>query len=465
MSSLNQPVVCVQGLGFVGAAMAVVCALAKNADGQPKYRVLGVELATASGSERAAKINRGEFPFVTTDQKLIAATKQAWQVGNLAATTSEAGFAQADIIIVDVHLDVAGTPPRAVFEPFHQAIRAIGRNMKPTALVIVETTVPPGTCERVVAPILVDELSKRNLPTHNFLLAHSYERVMPGKDYLDSIINFWRVYAGHNEESAKQCEAFLSSIIHVEHYPLRRLSSMTASETAKILENSYRALNIAFIQEWSNFAEAVGIDLFEVIEAIRVRPTHNNIRQPGLGVGGYCLTKDPLFVGAAARELFGLDLKFTFSELAVATNSKMPLRAVELLSQLFAGSLKDVKILLLGVAYRPDVADTRYSPSAIFVESLLQQGAAVVAHDPLVESWPEFSRQFVTGPLPEPSGFDAIVFAVAHRDYVNLDIKNWLQQQRPKILDANGVLTARQWQSIKQLNLEAASVGRGSVTS
>jgi UDP-N-acetyl-D-glucosamine dehydrogenase len=158
----------------------------------------------------------------------------------------------------------------------------------------------------------------------------SYERVMPGRDYFRSIIDFWRVYAGSTPHAAEVCAAFLSKVIHVDRYPLTRLHSTTASETGKLLENSYRALNIAFIEEWGRFAEAVGVDLFEVIDAVRMRPTHSNMRQPGFGVGGYCLTKDPLLAGIAARDLFRRsDISFTFSQQAVGVNDRMPLRTLE----------------------------------------------------------------------------------------------------------------------------------------
>src|SRR5262249_19673396 len=156
--------------------------------------------------------------------------------------------------------------------------------------------------------------------------------------------------SGATPAAADACEAFLSQIINVQAYPLTRLHSTTASETAKVLENSYRAINIAFIEEWGQFAEEVGIDLFEVIDAIRVRPTHNNIRQPGFGVGGYCLTKDPLFAAVAARDLFDReDLAFPFSSRAVEVNARMPLRTLDRVRNLLGGSLTGRRLLLLGV--------------------------------------------------------------------------------------------------------------------
>ena len=163
------------------------------------------------------------------------------------------------------------------------AIESIAKHIKKGALIIVETTVPPGTCEKVIVPKLEEILAKRKLSLDDIFLAHSYERVMPGDDYLNSIINFWRVFSGMNKESSDLCEDFLSKIINIDQYPLTRLSSMTSSETAKVLENTYRAVNIALIDEWTKYAELVGIDIFEIVDAIRKRPTHSNMMYPGIG--------------------------------------------------------------------------------------------------------------------------------------------------------------------------------------
>ena len=215
-------------------------------------------------------------------------------------------YSSADIIIVDINLDIdhREETPRIELAGFRNALRSIFSRAKEGCLVLIETTVPPGTCENIVVPIKSKELSKRGLAKDAVLLAHSYERVMPGKSYLDSIKNYWRVFSGETPIAAEVCEEFLGSVINTRDYPLTQLKSMTASETAKVMENTYRAVNIAFIDEWTKYAENVGIDIFEVIDAIRSRPTHANIMSPGLGVGGYCLTKDPAFTPAAMRQIF-----------------------------------------------------------------------------------------------------------------------------------------------------------------
>jgi nucleotide sugar dehydrogenase len=443
--------------------MAIAVANACRPDGEPCFDVVGVELPTPDGEAKVSAINEGRVPVRTTDRKLAAALTAAHRRGNLLATTDERAYETASLAIVDVPLDVTQSAegPTVLFDGFRAAIRTLGEHLPGGSLVVVETTVPPGTCERVVAPELAAALAKRGLPPGALLVAHSYERVMPGDGYFDSIVNFWRNYAGHTPQAADACEAFLSQVVNTKEYPLTRLHSTTACETAKVLENSYRATTIALMEEWGRFAEAVGVDLFEVISAIRRRPTHSNMRQPGFGVGGYCLTKDPLLGAIAARELFGLaDVRFPFSTLAVETNRRMPLVSLQMLDALLNRGLTGKNILLLGVSYRQDVADTRFSPSEVFVRGALEHGASVVCHDPLVRDWPELDLP-VANELPALDRVDAVVFAVPHREYAALDVRRWLNGTRPVILDANDVLSKAQHQTLREMGCAVASIGRG----
>ena len=340
-------------------------------------------------------------------------------------------------------------------------IKDVALNVSENTLVIIESTVPPGTCEKIVYPLFIDTFQKRNLNIEKLYLAHSYERVMPGNEYFDSIINYWRVYAGINGASAARCEDFLSQVINITDYPLTRLSSTTASETGKLLENSYRAVNIAFIAEWGCFAEDVGIDLYEVIEAIRMRPTHSNIRQPGFGVGGYCLTKDPLFAKIAANDILNIDgHKFPFSTQAVKINTEMPLITLNKLKQYFNNDLNGKKILLMGVTYRQDVGDTRFSPSEIFYNAAKAQGAEITAYDPMVDYWDEINTT-VLKKLPEIEEFDIIIFAVPHKEFTFINLKEWISKKNTLLFDAHNVLTKKQVSEIKENKLNYMSIGRG----
>ncbi len=460
---LNRPIVCVQGLGFVGAAMAVAVASAKDPYGQPWFDVVGVDLPTPMGKQRIEAINDGRIPFPTVDLRLVAELKSAHQRGNLRATDCSDVYAEAAVTVVDVPLDVVqdGDAPKVRFDSFKESIRTLGERMPPGSLVVVETTVPPGTCEKVVAPELKRASESRSLAEDSILLAHSYERVMPGEGYLDSITEFWRVYAGLTSKAADACELFLSRVINVRKFPLTRLQSTTASELAKVLENSFRATTIAFMEEWGRFAEAIGIDIFEVIEAIRKRPTHNNMRQPGFGVGGYCLTKDPLFAPFAAQEYYGLEnASFSFSEQAVTINHEMPLVTLDKVQRLLGGSVAERRLLLLGVSYRQDVGDTRNSPSETFVREARARGAEVTCHDPLVEYWPEMNMNLQPN-MPLAKGYDAVVFAVPHRLYRELDLAAWLDGASPLIFDANCILNRKQRHDARRLGCRVGSIGRG----
>lgn len=457
--------VCVQGLGFVGAAMATAIALAKSKDNEFLYDVTGVDLENKIGRKRVDAINNGDFPFETTDLSLITATKKAYKQGNLRATTDPFVYTLADIILIDIHLDIPfrDHEPELELDSFKNAIITVAQRMRPDALVIVETTVPPGTCEKVIVPLISQCFADRGLDPEKLLLAHSYERVMPGSNYLDSIVNFWRVFSGHTKEAGDLCEKFLSSIINIDKFPLTRLNSTTASETAKVLENTYRTLNIAFIAEWSRFAEKIGVDLFQVVEAIQKRPTHSNIRYPGLGIGGYCLTKDPTFAPAAARQLFGLNIDFPFSRMAVAESAKMPLYAVDKIKQDIGGNLNNRKILLLGASYRQDVGDTRYSPSEPLYDELVKSGASVDVHDPLVKVWEE-TNATVLSDLPNLNDYDALIFAVPHPLYQKLDLTCLLDyKDNIYILDAFMVFSAAQRDIFKAAGLNIQTIGVGAV--
>ena len=459
----QRPVVCVQGLGFVGTAMALAIAQARDFAGLPRFNVIGVDLPTQEGLAKIDAINHGLLPFACEDPKIATAMCQAHEDGNLLATTEPAVYSMASVILVDVNLDMVYQEgkPKVPLQGFLEAIRTLGSYMPKGCLVIVETTVPPGTCTKLVAPLLAEAAVARGLPEDAFLLAHSYERVMPGREYFDSIVKFWRVYGGHTEAAAEVCEAFLSQVIDVKQFPLTKLSSTMASEIGKVLENSYRAVNIAFMEEWGRFAERLNVDLFKVIRAIRVRPTHANIRQPGFGVGGYCLTKDPLMAAIAARDLLGLtELEFPFCQMAVTINRMMPMVSLGKVQELLGGEFNGKSLILLGVSYRQDIGDTRNSPSQIFMEEARARGAQIICHDPYVSYWPEMDITMHSD-LPSPREAQAVVFAIPHEAYIKLDILAWLNGAQPLIFDANDVLTSRQLDDLKESGISVWRIGRG----
>jgi UDP-N-acetyl-D-glucosamine dehydrogenase len=450
----GRKVVVVQGLGFVGAVMALVCANAAGED----YAVLGVDLASPEAWWRIRSLNDGTFPLTAGDPKIEEFFAAARRNNRFLATHDPYAYSKADAIVVDINLDVQkGVNAAGMLQGydvdltgFRRAIATIGEHCREDALVVVETTVPPGTCQKVVDPILRERLAARGLPIDRLRLGHSYERVMPGPDYIDSIRTFPRVFAGIDAASADATESFLRTIIDTDRCPLTRLSSTNATEMAKVLENSYRAMNIAFVVEWSRFAEEAGVDLFAIVNAIRHRPTHANLMYPGIGVGGYCLTKDPLLASWARQTFFGAAAPLACSVDAVRTNDQMPTFAFEFLRK-HVGDLRDRKVLLMGVAYRGDVGDTRFSPVDPFYDHLVAAGARLLLHDPFVPYWLE-KQAAVNSHLEESLAAepDVIVVSAMHSDYRSDTTLRLLEAAKPAVIfDPLGLLSAKQIERLR----------------
>tara|TARA_Y100000816_G_C26081930_1_gene570346 strand:- start:372 stop:1772 length:1401 start_codon:yes stop_codon:yes gene_type:complete len=454
----NKPLICIQGLGFVGIAMMIAVA-SRFKNKENIFNVIGVELNNPKGKKIVNDLNSGILPIKTTDKNLKKSFKNIVKKKNFFATTKNDYIQYADIIISDVNLDLKKNKKKIYvdFNNFNSAMKIVGKFMKENALIIVETTVPPGTSDKIAIPIINKERKKRGF-NKNLNFAFSYERVMPGNKYLDSIINFWRVYSGNSKESQIMCSNFFKKIINTKEFPMTKLSNLAACETSKILENSYRATNIAFIDEWSRFAENIGIDLYEVIDAIKIRPTHSNIMYPGLGVGGYCLTKDPLFAVISAKQIHKMkSLNFPLSEKSVEINHNMPNASVKILLK-HLKSLKNKKILIMGLSYRSDTDDTRHSPSTEFAKKLLSKKALVYGHDPLVSSWGNFEK-FRIKSLNNIPQVDALVLAVKHKEYTKIDVTK-LKNKSKIILDTNNILSTTQKKKISEKKFQYLSLGR-----
>jgi UDP-N-acetyl-D-glucosamine dehydrogenase len=332
--------------------------------------------------------------------------------------------------------------------------------MRPDALILLETTVPFGFCEKLVLPVLNEERVRRGIK-QPLLLAHAAERVMPGRNYINSIRRYWRTFAGSDVPSATRAREFLASFINTDTFPLHEHRDITSSEMCKLLENSYRAMNIAFIHEWTLLAERANIDLWAVIDGIRLRKgTHDNMRYPGLGVGGYCLTKDSLLAQWSATHLFKTDAVLELTLQALRINHQMPLHTFTLLSELLSGGLSGKRILVCGVTYLPDVADTRNSPTQTLVQELEKAGATVLVHDPLIRNWAERPSVVIQPNLGSSlKRADLVVLAVPHADYKALQVKDF--RCPALIVDANNVLTDAKADQLHSAGCRILGVGKG----
>ena len=291
-------IVVVMGLGFVGAVMAGVVAdsVDKKTGKSAKY-VIGMQRPSTRSFWKIPLFNRGISPIKAEDPEVAPMIERCVnKKQTMTATFTYDALKLADVLVVDVQCDFLKQElcnlrsGYADISALETSFKKIGEKISPHCLVLIETTVSPGTTEYLADPLLKKAFRTRGIDDEP-LLAHSFERVMPGKDYVRSIRDFWRVCSGINQDAREKVTKFLSEILNVDEFPLTVLDRPIESETCKIVENSYRATILAFLHEWSLFAETNGVDLIKVTKAIKVRPTHSNIIFPGPGIGGYCLQK------------------------------------------------------------------------------------------------------------------------------------------------------------------------------
>ena len=495
----GREVVVVVGLGFVGAVMAAVIADAVDEQGRPSKFVIGVQRPSPRSFWKIPLLNRGLAPVKSEDPEVDAIIARAVRdKGTLVATWSYDALELADVVVVDVQCDYLkralndcrqGT---ADMEALEQSLAVIAEKVPPRALILIETTVAPGTTEQIAYPIMKKVFERRGLDAEP-LLAHSYERVMPGRNYVASIRDFWRVCSGVNPEARERVQRFLSEVLNTRDFPLTVVDRPIESETAKIIENSYRATILAFVDEWSQFAERNGVDLKKVLEAIRVRPTHSNILFPGPGIGGYCLPKDGGLGVWAYRHIHGFeDDIFRITPLAIDINDTRALHAAQLVRDALRNMGRPVaaaEVLLLGAAYREDVGDTRYSGSELIVRRLAEMGAEIRVHDPYVEHWWELEEQD-SYPATGQSrarffhrqerladvrveqdlwaalrGADVIVLAVRHSQYLDLDPDAVVRAVgKPcAVVDCFCILDDARIRRYFELGCEVKGMGRGHI--
>lgn len=497
--ALGREIVVVMGVGFVGAVMAAVVADTEDENGKPSKFAIGMQRPSTRSFWKIHYINRGLSPVKAEDPEVAAIIRRCVkEKKTLTATFTYDALKLADVVVVDVQCDYLKESLGNVrdgqvdMRALERALAVIAEQISPKTLVLIETTLAPGTTEQVAYPIMRKIFLKRGIQSDP-VLAHSFERVMPGKHYVASVRDFWRVCSGINDEATDRVTTFLNEIINTKEYPLTVLDRPIESETAKVIENSFRATILAFLDEWSLFAERNGVDLIKVLDAIKVRPTHSNIIFPGPGIGGYCLPKDGGLGIWAYRHIHGFENDiFKITPLAIDINDTRALHAAQLTRDALRNMSRPIaaaEILLLGASYREDVGDTRYSGSELIVRRLTEMGAELRAHDPYVQHWWEFEKQDEY-PLPSYSlkrffrnqdklaelhvekdlrktlrGTDAVIFAVRHKQYLELDPSEVVETvgKPVAIIDCFGILDDLKIKRYFELGCEVKGLGRGHV--
>ena len=351
--------VAIIGQGYVGLTIAAFASKANQ--------VVGFD----NSQKVVAALNQG---ISHIEGVKSADIKEAVAAGNYRATVNGADIADADIVVIAVPtpLDKDRKPDLSFIEA---ACRTIAENISHPVLVINESTSYPGTIRGVIKP-LIEKLSKGKV---EHLYAISPERVDPGRVDWDQK-NTPRLYAGLTPEASKQTRNFYSSFCD----ELVEVSSPEVAEAAKLFENTFRQVNIALVNEFAQIAHALGISVYETLDAADTKPYGFMKFNPSAGVGGHCIPVDPSYLSHVAA---GLGVPATFIERANEVNLEMPKYVVSRVAADNGGSLKGKSVQVIGVSYKPNVADTRETPAELVIEELTRVGAVVYWHDDLVGSW------------------------------------------------------------------------------
>ena len=401
--------IAIVGAGYVGVPLAQVFADAGR-------RVVLVDV----DARRVERLRNGDSYIEDVPPEKLASLVRDRGLG---ATTDYDVLREVDAILVALP-----TPLSKQREPdlsiVLQAGAEIGKRLRPGQLVVLESTTYPGTTRDELRPVL--ERESALVAGKDFHLAFSPERVDPGRvDWTTKTVP--KVVGGIDEASTDAAAALYGSAVDTIH----RVSSPEAAELTKLLENIYRSVNIALVNELAQLCDRMEIDIWEVVDAAATKPFGFAAFQPGPGLGGHCIPIDPFYLTWKAREF---DFSTRFIELAGEVNQNMPYYCRSRVSQaLNHGAHKSVsgsRILVLGVAYKADISDWRESPAVKVIELLQNAGASVAYHDPHVPSFATNGLALESVPLA-PAEYDAVVIATAHSgiDY------SWLVEEAPLVVD------------------------------
>jgi len=409
--------VLVIGLGYVGLPLAVQAARAG-------FRVTGFD----TSAEIAAGLNAGRSHVDDVPATEVGAARAR----GFRAACDEAEIGPQDVIVICVP-----TPLSQADGPDLGAVRAAaeaaGRLLRPGTLVSLESTTYPGTTDEVVRPLL--EKTSGLTAGIGFSLVFSPERIDPGNPVY-GLVNTPKIVGGVTPSCADAAAAFYGRICE----QVIRAASAREAEMAKLLENTYRHVNIALVNEMAIFCRELGVDLHDAIRCAATKPFGFQPFYPGPGVGGHCIPIDPNYLSYKVRTL---GYPFRFVELAQEINGRMPAYVTERAAELLNRNSKPVngaRVLLLGVTYKQDIADQRESPARPIARKLRGRGAAVSYHDPYVPAW-----QVDAQDVPRArdlraavAAADLVVLLQAHRDY---DLEQ-IAATAPLLLDTRGVVPA-----------------------
>lgn len=403
--------VAVVGLGYVGLPLALLAA-------RKGHRVVGIDVS----EKKIASIREGNSPFY--DEAItrhLAETK-------LQADTDFARVRDADIVIVCVPTPVRDDHSPDL-EPLIKACESIAAHLSPGSLIVIESTVNPGICDTIVIPTL--EKHSTLIAGRDFMVSHCPERVNPG-DERWGVDNINRVAGSLTPQGLEKTLLFYRSIVSGE---VRPMGSLKEAEAVKIVENTFRDINIAFVNELAMSFDRMGIDIVNVIDAASTKPFAFMPHYPGCGVGGHCIPVDPYYLIEEGRR-HGFDHEFL--SLARRINNRMPIHSVDMLEQLLSKAglnIAESRIAVLGLAYKADIDDMRESPAHDILKELAVRGATTVAFDPYIHD-----DRYASSLDEALLGAQAAIIATPHKEFRNLHPRDFLDRGVEIVLDGKNCL-------------------------
>ena len=434
------------GLGYVGIPCA---ALLADVDG---FQVTGLQRRSKRSGWKIDHLNQGKSPFEGEEPGLAELIAKVVKKGAFSATDDVTVLKDADVILIDVQ-----TPTDENNIPQYQSLREvsmqIGQHLKKGTLVVVESTVAPGTTQNVVQKIIEEHSGMKG--GEDFDLAFAYERVMPGK-LINNIVNLPRIVGGITPQSAEHAVEIYSKIVKAKIHT----TDVITAELSKTIENAYRDVNIAFVNEMALVCESLGVNVYEVIGLVNELPSRM-LHIPGAGVGGHCLPKDTWLLAYGLNQYGVHKMEPRFIALAREINNHMPIHMAHLIEDALLTKgilLHDATIAVLGAAYLENSDDTRNTPAASLVNYLEAKGATVIIHDPHVREW-EFGSQVIEKDFKKAvNGADCIAIVTKHREYLNIDLTQLREIMRtPIIVDGRNIFDE---QTISAAGFEYRGIGK-----
>lgn len=422
--------IAVIGMGYVGIPVAALLADVEGFD------VTGIQRRSKRSGWKIEVLNAGKSPFEGNEPGLAELLARVVKKGTFRVTDDYSIIKNVDTVLIDVQTPAEGRDHKPQYNSLKQACTQIGKYMRKGTLVILESTVAPGTTQHIVQPILEKESGFKG--SKDFYLAYSYERVMPGK-LIEFIKKLPRIIGGICPESTRRAVALYEKIVDSKIFS----TDVLTAETAKTVENAYRDVNIAFANEMALVAESLGVDIYEIRELINSRP-ERYMHLPGSGVGGHCLPKDTWLLRYGLKKYGKWPMETEFIKLARSINDSMPVHMARLISEGLkeAGrELTGARISILGVAYLEDSDDIRNTPAAALIDELLTEETEIIAHDPYVRN-----SDFDAVPLTSDLGSalkdsDCAAIVTKHSVYYSLDLKKAKSLMRtPLIVDGRNVI-------------------------